>query len=117
MVQAMAVSLTIIRSAERAPTHGPIRGHIKAPGRTIKWMESGFSLGQMAVSTSVSTKTITNTGMVFSCGQMASDMRASGERAINMVKELALYLMGVRSRDSGRKERNLQKTRGTRVAQ
>ena len=117
MVQAMAVSLTTIRSAARAPTHGPIKGLIKAPGQTIKWTVLGFSRGQMAVSTSVSTRTITNMGMEFLCGQMANDMRASGARDINMVKGLVRCLMGVRSRDSGRKERSLQRTKGTPAAQ
>lgn len=106
MVQAMEVSLTTIRSAARAPTRGPIREPIKAPGRTIKWMGLGFSRGRTAVSTSESTKTITNTGTEFSCGQTANDMRVSGARGTNMVKELARCLMGARSRDSGRKERN-----------
>lgn len=88
-----ASSITI-RSAEREPIYGPTSACTRVHGRITKWTAWEFSLGQMDVSMWDSTVMTTSTETASSYGQMESVIKASGARASNTAKGLALYQMG-----------------------
>ena len=90
---AMSASLTIIKSAERAPTSGQIEGCTRALGTITRWRAWAYSHGQMGVNTSDSTITITSMGVVFSCGRTESGTKVNGEKVFSMEKGFSAYLM------------------------
>ena len=79
-----------IISMVQASTVGLMAEFTKVSGSTIKWKVRVFSLGAMDVDTLGNTKTIKNTVMVLSNGQMVENILVTGFKENNMAKVFIL---------------------------
>jgi hypothetical protein len=80
----LKANLKIMLSMARVSINGLMGASSAENGKTIKCMDTAYSLGVTADDLTVSTRTIRSMGMVFSSGQMAVNTMDNGKMANNM---------------------------------
>ena len=93
MVAATKVNSIITKFVEKAFTPGKTVEPIKEVGSITRWMVSEFSPGLTANFIEDNIRTIINTAMEFSSGQMERDTKECGEKEFSTVEESPFSLM------------------------